>query len=537
MKTINLIIALVLLSLASIQAQYQNSYGDIGNERGYSIQPVIDSKLIIAGSIGPDAGNIDAMLLKTDTNGSEDWAKTYGGEAEDAFYSVRYIYDNELLYYVAVGQTMSYGSGSSDVYLVAADFNGNQVFTRVYGGRNYDKGNCVQVVTTPLSEDHRGFIIVGTTESFNDEGRSEIYIILTDLNGSPLKSVVFGDRINMEGSWIEQTHDGGFIFTGYAETESGKRIFTAKLDFDLNPQWHNIYFTESAGEGLCIKEDPAGDFVITGFTTNKAGEDAFLMILDSTGGVKKMMSYDNGPFDKGHNILVQEDADGEISFVVCGRTLGAGMDGMLFRTRKDLNLLWSMKYGLEDEEEAYELCPGPGGGYFFSGKVQSIGAGYDDIYLVFTDPIGQTGTICDAEFPLAASEQDVRPEMFGRTELVGGTMQLFESERDLYLVRDSCRTENPEPYKEKSSQSAASLPDKSFSVYPSPASSVITVGYSSIYYGGEIRILDITGKIIIRKEITNNESTDINISNLPEGLYMLSIFNGQKNESVMFTKE
>jgi hypothetical protein len=68
------------------------------------------------------AGGGDLFLIKTDADGNLEWAKTYGGTDFDGAFSVRQTSDDG---YIVAGQTNSFGAGSSDIFLIKTDENGD----------------------------------------------------------------------------------------------------------------------------------------------------------------------------------------------------------------------------------------------------------------------------------------------------------------------------------------------------------------------------------------------------------------------------
>jgi hypothetical protein len=92
----------------------------------YSIQVTRDSGYVITGSIRKDEGKSNIYLIKTDARGNLLWQKIFGGKELDEGFSVQQTYDGG---YVIVGETKSFGSGNSDVYLIKTDSIGNVIKT------------------------------------------------------------------------------------------------------------------------------------------------------------------------------------------------------------------------------------------------------------------------------------------------------------------------------------------------------------------------------------------------------------------------
>ena len=82
---------------------------------GYSIKQVGDGGYIIAGSTGPNNNYQDLYLIKTDSDGNEEWNTIYGGSSQDLAYSVQPVQDGG---YIITGYTTSFGNGNYDVWLI-----------------------------------------------------------------------------------------------------------------------------------------------------------------------------------------------------------------------------------------------------------------------------------------------------------------------------------------------------------------------------------------------------------------------------------
>lgn len=74
---------------------------------------------------------------------------------------------------------------------------------------------------------------------------------------------------------------------------------------------------------------------------------------------------------------------------------------------------------------------------------------------------------------------------------------------------------------------------KTISIYPNPVSDILHILNPNNYVINEILITDITGKIILRK---NDVVSEINVENLQQGIYLLTLNTGQNNIQYKFIK-
>ncbi len=121
--TLNLFFILIMICPLSGFARntWMRTYGGTGLDEGAVFRPTNDNGFIVVGyTISFDAGNGDAYLIKTNSNGDTLWTKTYGGPGIESGSDVEQTSDNE---YIIVGYTSSFGSGGFDLWLIKTDTN------------------------------------------------------------------------------------------------------------------------------------------------------------------------------------------------------------------------------------------------------------------------------------------------------------------------------------------------------------------------------------------------------------------------------
>ena len=169
-----------------------------------SVRQTSDGGYALAGYTMHADGNSDYWLVKTDANGDSLWSRTFGdGIRDDECLSVKQTSDGG---YVLAGYTFI-APGNSDFWLVKTDANGDELWSRNYGGNSYD------FCRSGLQTIDGGYIFAGQTTSFS-AGPSDYWLIKTDANGDSLWSRRYGGSVFENCRSAQQTSDGGYILAG-----------------------------------------------------------------------------------------------------------------------------------------------------------------------------------------------------------------------------------------------------------------------------------------------------------------------------------
>ncbi len=140
---------------------------------------------------------------------------------------------------------------------------------------------------------------------------------------------------------ISQTHDNGYIATGYA----GSSTLLIKLDSAGEVQWKktNDGFTDNSKNcGYAVKQTSNGDYIIAGYAY-KENRDILLFCTDSLGTLKWQKQYGEEGDDEATSFLLMPDGGCLITGKKSEDTDSIS-DIWILRTSAIGDTLWTRKY-------------------------------------------------------------------------------------------------------------------------------------------------------------------------------------------------
>ncbi len=295
---------------------WTRTFGGVIVDEGYSVQQTTDGGYILTGyTASSGSGSYDLLLIRTDSFGDALWTRTFGGIYSDRGYSVQQTTDAG---YILTGGTASFGSGGLDVWLIRTDSSGETLWTKTFGGSGYDCGHSVQQTTDG------GYILTGITESFGS-GSSDVWLIRTDCSGETLWTKTFGGSDSDWGKSVQQTTDGGYILIGSTKSFGlGSRDFwLIRTDSSGDILWTRTFGGVTADEGESVQQTTDGGYILTGgtYSFGSGGADVLIIRTDSYGDTLWTSTFGGSGNDCGYS--VQQTTDG--GYILTGRTYSFGL--------------------------------------------------------------------------------------------------------------------------------------------------------------------------------------------------------------------
>ena len=240
------------------QVSFQRTYGGTGNDRALSVEVCNDGGYIMAGyttSFGE--GELDFLIIKTDSLGEVEWSKTYGGTYSEQANVIKQTSDNG---YIIGGYTESYGTTSKSSYIIKIDSIGTIEWTKIYS----NGGECNSILTNSNGE------IIALLEGVN-----LLQVVKLSSSGNELWS-----KINLDNastiytsykSRMIELSNGNILIGSATNSFTNGNCYLLCLNANGNLVWAKNFVGNkvrglcelSNGEIICSIEDPtSNDFDI-----------------------------------------------------------------------------------------------------------------------------------------------------------------------------------------------------------------------------------------------------------------------------------
>jgi hypothetical protein len=385
--------------VSTAQITFERTYGSSASDVGNCAQQTSDGGYIVVGEkYAPGINNPDIYLIKTDSIGDTLWTKTYGGSENDYCSWVQQTTDHG---YIIVGETYSFGIGSSDIFLIKTDSLGEILWTKTFGDTFREFGASVHQTSD------NGYIITGSSAS-HFSGAWNVYLIKTDSLGESIWERTYGGSGDDFGSSVLQISEGGYIIVGRTTSfgSGSYDVYLIKTNSNGKPILTKTYGGIADDQGNSITKTSDEGFIITGRTQSFGlGErDVYLIKTTTLGDTIWTKTIGGLDWDTGRS--VKETSDG--GYIIVGETssFGPGSSAVfLIKTNSLGNTLWTRTYGGSRWDFGRSVQQTSDGGYIIAGTKDDDSAGETaDIYLIKTNGNGQVGIEESLEFGLRNAE-------------------------------------------------------------------------------------------------------------------------------------
>jgi hypothetical protein len=493
--------------------EWQKCYGGSDNEMGEaSIRQTNNGGYLLCGRAYSNDGNVygnhgggDHWIIKLNSAFDTLWTRCYGGSLTEMHTGGIQTNDGG---YIIGGTTASDDgdvsgfNGTQDVWVLKLDENGDTIWTRCYGGSNEDHGISLQIT------DDGGYLIAGYAASddgdvTNNIGGGDAWLVKIDSTGDTLWTKCFGGTSVDVAFYAHQTTDKGYIMAGatysndfYVSGWHGSfDAWVVKLDSLLDTVWTNCLGGTGWEQARCIRETSDGGFILAGYTDSDDGDvhgnhgknDIWIIKLNADGDTLWTRCLGGSENDESYYVI--ETADHE--YVVAGYSASDNGDvtgshgsteAWLVKLKQDGGVRWAKCLGGNAEDKAYQVIQIPDEGYAAVGETSS----HD------------------------------------------GDISTNHGAADLWFLKLSADPAGEKP---------VVADDNMIIVYPNPVNKLLYIEFPGEKYDNAvIEIKSVNGRLVYlneMNEIAGRINAEIDVSSMPEGLYLLTI----KNNRILITRK
>ena len=517
--TNGLLAILILLGNGLLaQVTFQRTLGGVDQDRGSSMVKTFDSCFVFTGSTKSNgAGDHDLLLVKVNGYGDTLWTRYWGGTEYDTGTAIVQTTDGG---FAICGSTRSYGQGDFDVFILRTDGEGNLLTTTVVGGTGPDSGESI-IQTSD------GGLLVGGSTAVLGAGEFDMYLIKLDVNGAVQWSRTYGTVDREYGYSVVENNDNTYLFTGNIERNPPAwdefDILIIKIDLTGAPIWERVYSTPSQinstiDRAFTSVSTPDGGVMICGGSNIIGGvhADVYLIKLDASGVMEWSMAYGTADDEFGSDIELTADG----GCVIVGKKFSSTKGVLILKVDALGTLIWRKAYG-GPFDSGYAVVQAWDGGFAILGATYNFGndVPFGDIYLIRTDDQGGSGCF---EGNLAMTSVDANTQLLSSPSILSSqagvvtlpTMPIGQGIGFTALC------------------SAISIPEiattGAFEVFPNPTTSGATIELPSQRESGTLVILDPMGKMVYEKQMIAFRGTQIRIDGLSPNMNIVRLYSKNK---------
>lgn len=486
------------------QTAFEKAYGgswNYGLPHYGAAKPDHDGGYIATGTFDASATSSYSVLAKTGMLGDTAWVKRFDNGVYVVTTDVETTSDHG---YVLCGAIRQSAGSDLNLLVMKLDSTGNQEWTKFFGGTLDEMGNSVQEVPSG------GYVVAGYTRSYGS-GAKDIFLLRLDVNGNLSWAENIGGTANDQAFCVKNTSDQGFILAGstesYGNAGGHSDLYLVKTNSTGAVSWSKTFGGVYNDTAYSVIQTSDSGYMVAGcLKQNNSDYNWYFVKTNSTGILQWQKSESASGWGTASGIIQTSDGGYAAS--------GYWGSGVIFDCLLKMDATGNAEWGklltgkLYGENSTTSIDATNDGGYLVG---SSPGA-----WLIKVDPGLFSSCIRDTlitmEVP-AANSTSPNSAFSAVTPLTPANA--FSTYEGANLTVDCSATSVSEMDVQNQAQ-----------VYPNPTSGIITITADG---QKTISVYSMEGSLLKTFAGENeSEKLTLDLSDLPNGVYMLQIRTGEK---------
>ncbi|MHC1593293.1 MAG: CARDB domain-containing protein [Methermicoccaceae archaeon] len=428
---------------------------------------------------------------------------------DDSYAASQYVYDAQKTSdggYILVGDFLSgpcdsYGLNRESLWLAKTDANGTEQWNRTYCGDAFEyRGTETHFVDAgrAVSQTSDGGYIVAV-ERLGMGISQETMLVKISSGGRFQWNVSLNTSTIKYATDITTMADGGYLVVGYVGV-SGKSYdgCLVKTDAAGAVQWNKTYGGSGYDYFHALAKTSDGGYALAGSLSDDGEYKGWLLKTDASGTEELNVSYSSGRFNPMYNLsgwgyfyALQQTSDGGYVLAGCSGVYGEPTNAWVLRADLEGKRLWNSSFGGDKTDRLYAVRQLSQDSYAVAGNTESYAVPYSahttypDMWLVKLSCSAQhprpvehwNATYGESEWDAAS---DVLRNADGGYMLAGYTSSYGSGEKDGWVVK-TC----PNGTEQHSIAHGGSKDDVFYSAAYTADGGYMLAGYTSSYGSGE----------------------------------------------------
>jgi hypothetical protein len=554
-----LCISVGMLVLWHVQAQkvgWQKNLASGTQDLLSGLAITIDGQYLVSGSsiqedqdpTGSDRNRgYDYHILKLDQQGQKVWEKYFSGNQHDYLGSTVSTREGGFLLAGTSYSSMALdkkhkGNGSSDIWVIKIDGNGEEEWQRTIGTRYSEEARSVTQTTD------EGYIIAGSTNHPKlGYGSKDVLVTKLDRTGKVINQLILGGKGLDEVEKVIPTKDGGVLMGIYSRSGTYDGQPRSKVNSKEVNSNSRSSIDNNTSTSTITNNNPSNangqdgtesyDINFYGKSDDNYGEgDYWIVKLDKNGNVQWERNFGGSEDDHIRTMALTDSGyiiGGESRSGTSGNKsakLEEGTDLWVLALDEDGNEQWQRSYNfrnrdvlmsLNEIKEQREKNKEGTKGFLIGGYTQAEGRvqkNDETFWMLYIDRNGKEVWRKYVEGRDKKKEERLTSALLNRdgSYILAGTSA------------EELGRENWKVVKLLDSDVEDLMENKDIQIYPNPVKDYCYVelgvgGFESGSAGGlsaDIYVYDMTGKVIQQLN-TKNRVTKVDTSKLPQGVYII----------------
>ena len=384
-------LGVICLLIAQNQGFFAKAYGTTRDDYCFSVIETQDQGYAMSGYSGGFFNNGNFLVMKTDSTGALVWAYEYyqSSVAYDEF-AWPIVQAADGSYYVAGHGFVQFPSSSNDIVLLKLNSDGAVQWAKSYGSSLsvWDLDYCHTM--TLLSDG--GLAIAGHTIV---SGQQDIVAMKLTPAGNVVWAKKYADVFQDHGYGVIQASDGGIIVVGFTQRSGSSDfdILVIKLDGFGNTLWAKAYGTSGQNDyGYSAAQLADGDIVVSAYLGGYGG--GVLKIRLSDGTLLWTKAFTAAYLDYAYRPQIIKTSDGGFLVPAFTDAYGNSYQFLLLKMASNGTLEWAKTFGGTNYDIATSVFQKPDGRFVIAGVTNSYGAGGYNFALLVLQSDGSFPGAC-----------------------------------------------------------------------------------------------------------------------------------------------